>query len=163
MLSNIWYLGTVEKPPADIIQNIRKDIHDFLWNYRKVRVNRNNITLPIEMGALARMDIETQIEAIQCSILAKFIKEKNQDKTWTDLMLWHLDQCRKAKQGVNIFKTCIGNTDRAPILPTYKTFLSSWSSFTGNETPAPKTLPEIYNEPIFFNTKSDGINTLRYF
>ena len=101
------------------------------------------------MGGLAMMDIETQIEAIQCSILAKFIKEKNQDKTWTDLMLWQLDQCRKAKQGVNIFKTCIGNTDRAPILPTYKTFLSSWSSLTGNETPAPKTLAEIYNEPIF--------------
>ena len=37
--------------------------------------------LPIEMGGLATMDIEIQCEAIQCSILAKFIQEKNQSKT----------------------------------------------------------------------------------
>ena len=76
MLSKIWYLGCVEKPPADIIQNTRKDMHDFLWNYRKVRVNRNTITLPIEMGVLDIIHIETQCKAIQSSILAKFIKEK---------------------------------------------------------------------------------------
>ena len=64
MLSKFWYLAYVEKPPTDIIQNIRKDILDFLWNYRKVRVNRNTITLPIEMVGLAITDIETQCEAI---------------------------------------------------------------------------------------------------
>ena len=108
------------------------------------------------MVGLVITDTETQCEDIQCSILAKFIKEKNQNKTWTDRMLWHLDQYRKAKQGVNIFKTYIGKTDRAPILPTYRTFLSPWSSLTGNEIPAPKILAEIYNEPIFFNNKYDG-------
>ena len=76
VLSKIWYLAYVEKPTADIIQNIRKDIHDFLWNYRNVRVNRNTIKLSIEMGGLAVMDIETQCEFIQCFILEKFIKEK---------------------------------------------------------------------------------------
>ena len=30
MLSKIWYLAYVEKPPTDIIQNIRKDILEFL-------------------------------------------------------------------------------------------------------------------------------------
>ena len=63
-LWKIWYLSSVENRLTDIIQNIRKDILDFLWNYRKVRVNRNTITLPIEMGGLAIMDIETQCEAI---------------------------------------------------------------------------------------------------
>ena len=81
----------MEKQPIDNIQNIRTDTHDFLWNYRKFSVNKNTITLPIQMSDLAILDIETQCEAIQCSILAKFIKEKNQNKTWTDLML-HLDQ-----------------------------------------------------------------------
>ena len=81
----------MEKPPIDNIQNIRTDTHDFLWNYRKFSVNKNTITLPIQMSDLAILDTETQCEAIQCSILAKFIKEKNQNETWTDLML-HLDQ-----------------------------------------------------------------------
>ena len=76
MISKIWYIAYVENPPADIIQNIRKDIHNFFWNYGKVRVNRNTITLPIEMGGLAIMNIETQCEAIQYSILAKFIRKK---------------------------------------------------------------------------------------
>ena len=76
MLSKIWYLTCVEKPPADIIQNIRKGIQDFLWNCKKFRVN-----------SLVIMDIETQREAIQCFILAKLSKVKYQNKTWTDLML----------------------------------------------------------------------------
>lgn len=81
----------MEKPPIDNIRNIRTDTYDFLWNYRKFSVNKNTITLPIQMSDLAILDIETQCEAIQCSILAKFIKEENQNETWTDLML-HLDQ-----------------------------------------------------------------------
>ena len=81
----------MEKPPIDNIRNIRTDTYDFLWNYRKFSVNKNTITLPIQMSDLAILDTETQCEAIQCSILAKFIKEKNQNETWTDLML-HLDQ-----------------------------------------------------------------------
>ena len=145
----------VEKPPADIIQNIKKDIHDFLWNYRKIRVNKNTNTLPIEMEGLVIMNIETQCEAIPCSILTKPIKEKSQHETRTDLMLWHLDQYWKLKQGVSIFKKCIGNTDRAPILPTYR---SSWSILTGNKTTAPKALAEICSEPIFLNSKPDGAN-----
>ena len=55
-------------------------------------------------------------------------------------MLWHLDQYRKAKQGVSIFQTNIGNTDRAPVLWTYRTFLNFRSSLTGNVIAAPKTL-----------------------
>ena len=49
------------------------------------------------MGGLPIIDIETQCEATQCSILVKFIKKKNQNKTWTDLILWHLNQYREAK------------------------------------------------------------------
>ena len=81
----------MEKPPIGNIRNIRTDTYDFLWNYIKFSVNKNTITLPIQMSDLAILDTETQCEAIQCSILAKFIKEKNQNETWTDLML-HLDQ-----------------------------------------------------------------------
>ena len=60
----------------------------------------------------------------------------------------------------SFFTTYIGNTDRVPILATYRTFLSSWSSLTGNEIPALKTLTEIYDKPKIFNTKSDGVNNL---
>ena len=39
--------------------------------------------------------------------------------------------------------------DRAPILWTRRTFLSSGSSLTGNEIPAPKPLAEITTNYIF--------------
>ena len=82
----------MEKPPIGNIQNIRTDTQDFLWNYRKYSVNKNTITLPTQMSGLEIIDIEIQCEGIHCSILAKFIKEKSQNKTWSDLMLWHLDR-----------------------------------------------------------------------
>ena len=78
MLSKICYQEYVEKPLAGIVQNKRKDIHDFLWNYRKVRVTKNKKKhyTAYRNGMLARINIETQCEAVQCSILAKSIKEK---------------------------------------------------------------------------------------
>ena len=79
------------------------------------------------------------------------------------LMPWHLDQYGKVKQGVSIFKTYIGNIDRASILPIYRTFSSSWSSLTGNEIPAPKTLAKIYNEPFLtLNANNPSINKTRF-
>ena len=51
-----------------------------------------------------------------------------------------------SKQGVGIFKTYISNTNEPPFNPH------------SYEISVPKTLAEIYNEPIFFNTKSNGVN-----
>ena len=95
------------------------------------------------------MDIETQCEAIQCSILVKITKKKNQSKHGLISCCGNLDQYRKSKQDVSNFKTQIGNMDRAPILWTRRTFLSSGSSLTGNEIPAPKPLAEITTNYIF--------------
>ena len=80
MLSKIWHLAYVKKLPAGITQNKRNNIHEFLWNYRKVRVHINTITLPIEMGGLAIMDNETQCEDTRYSFLVCFIKEKIKTK-----------------------------------------------------------------------------------
>ena len=72
-------------------------------------------------------------------------------------MQWHLDQYRKTKQGLSIFKRFIGNTDRALILPIYETFLSSCSSFTSNEIPAAKALAEIYTARLHFLTSNPTV------
>ena len=91
MVSKVWCLVYVEKSFTDIIQNVRKDIHFLLWSYRKVRVNRNTITLPTEMAGLAIMKIETQCEVIQCSILAKLIKEKKskENMDWSHVVSYN--------------------------------------------------------------------------
>ena len=36
MLSKIWYLAHVETPPKHIIQDIKRTIYNFLWNFRKM-------------------------------------------------------------------------------------------------------------------------------
>ena len=75
-------------------------------------------------------------------------------------MLWQFGSIQKIKTRCyyRVFKTYIGNMNRVSILSTCRTFLSSWSSLTGNEIPASKILAEMYNEPIFFNTKFDSVN-----
>lgn len=121
-------------------------------------MHRNLLTLPMEMGGLAQRDIDAQCKVIQCSIIAKLHKVIKQIKVQTDLMLWYLNEYRNAKQGISFFKTYIGNTNRAMISPTYRKFLEAQFDRTGNEIPKLKTLTEIYNEPIFFNTHSDHIH-----
>ena len=70
-------------------------------------------------------------------------------------MLWHLNRFRDAKQGINIFKTYIPNTNRGNKQRRfYKDLLTAWKDLTNNEKVDPITLPEIYSAPLFFNTSS---------
>ena len=83
------------------------------------------------------MDIETQCEVIQYPIKEKIFKKKKK-------MDWFY-----AVAFGSILKSearILGNLDKASILRTYRTFLSSWSNLTGNELPVPKTLAEIFSE-----------------
>ena len=155
LLSKIWYLAYVETPPKAIIQEIGKDIYNFLWNYKKVRINRITTQMPIKEGGLGIIDIETQCKAIKCAIVAKFFKDRNKNKPWTEIMLWHLNQFRNARQGIHIFKTYIPNTNRGNKQEKfYRDLLTAWTDLTNNEKIDPITLTEIYNEPLFFNASS---------
>ena len=85
------------------------------------------------------MDIETQCEVIQYPIKEKTFKKKKQTKNglilccgiWINTEKWSKD---------------FRYVDKAPILRTYRTFLSSWSNLTGNKLAVPKTLAEIFSE-----------------
>lgn len=66
LVCKIWYLAYVETPPKAIIQEIERDIFNFLWNYKKVRINRVTTQMLIKEGGLGILDVETQYKAIKC-------------------------------------------------------------------------------------------------
>ena len=137
MPSKIWFLVQVGKPPANIIQNIRRDIHDFFWNYREIKTNRNTTMLHTEMEGLVIMVTKKQCEPTQCSIQQNVLKAKVKIKQ--ELIscfgIWIKTEKQNKELASLIYK---GYTDKEPILPTYRTFLSF------------ETLAEISNELYFF-------------
>ena len=154
MLSKIWYFAYVETPPKHIMLDIKRAIYNFLWNFRKVRVNMVTTTMPINMGGLGIIDIETQCKAIKCAVISKFLNDLQQKKVWAEIMLWHLNRFRNAKQGINLFKTYIPNTNRSKQEQFYRDLLIAWTDLTNNDNVEPLTLAEIYNEPLFYNKNS---------
>ena len=70
-------------------------------------------------------------------------------------MLWHLNKFRDAKQGINVFKTYIPRISKENKQDRFiADLLTAWTDLTNNEKVNPPTLPEIYNEPLFFNISS---------
>ena len=70
-------------------------------------------------------------------------------------MLWHLNKFRDAKQGINVFKTYIPRISKGNKQDRFiADLLTAWTDLTNNEKVNPPTLPEIYNEPLFFNISS---------
>ena len=122
----------------------------FLWSYKKICINRVTTAMAIQDGRLGTIDIETQCKAIKCAILSKFFRDIQENKSCTEIMLWHLNRFRDAKQGINLFKIYITNTNRGnKLVKFYKDLLTAWTDLTNNEKVDPITLPEIYNEPLF--------------
>ena len=155
LLSKIWYFAYVDTPPKNFIQDIKKDIYNFLWGYKKIRINRVTTTMPINEGGLGIIDIESQCKAIKCAIISKLLIDIQQNKSWTEIMLWHLNKFRDAKQSINVFKTYIPNVNRGNREERFiRDLVSAWTDLTNNEKIDPITLPEIYNEPLFFNASS---------
>ena len=158
MLNKIWYLAYVETPPKLLIQEIRRDIYNFLWNFKKIRVNMVTTTMPVNIGGLAIIDIETLCKTLKCAVIAKFLWDLPKRKVWTEIMLWHMTRFRNAKQDINVFKTYISKTNRAKIEQFYRDLLTAWTDLTNHERIEPLTLSEIYNEPLFFNKNSTRQN-----
>ena len=74
---------------------------------------------------------------------------------WTEIMLWHLNKFRNTKQGVNISKTYIPNTNWGRKQKRfYRDLLTAWTDLMNNQKVDPTTLSEIYNEQLFFNASS---------
>ena len=154
LLSKIWYLAYVTTPPKKVINRINRMIYDFLWNYKKIRVSRNTITQPIQKGGLGILDLETQCDAIKNTLIKMLIRDKTKNKIWANLMVWHLDKYRSANQNLSVFKTFIGNTTNAKVRQFQGRLLNAWANATNNDIPIAKSLPKIYNEPLFFNRNS---------
>ena len=145
----------MEIPPQDVIQEITRDIYNFLWGYKKIRINKITTTMPIKDDGLGILHIKTQCKAIKCATISNFLRDTQNNKAWTEIMLWHLNRFRNVKQGVNLFKTYIPNTNRGNKQERfYRDLLTAWMDLTNNEKFDPTTLLEIYNEPLFFNISS---------
>ena len=95
----------MEIPPQDVIQDITRDIYNFLWGYKKIRINKITTTIPIKDDGLGILHIKTQCKAIRCAKISKFLRDTQNNKAWTEIMLWHQNRFRNPKQGVNLFKT----------------------------------------------------------
>ena len=81
-----------------------------------------------------------------------------QNKGWTEI-LWHLNRFRDAKQGINVFKTHVPNTNRGNKEEKFlRDLLTAWTDLPYNEKIDPITLPKIYDEPLFFNISSITLN-----
>ena len=111
-------------------------------------------TMPIAAGGLGIIDIETQCKAIKCAVISKVLKDLQQQKVCTEIMLWHINRFRNAKQGINLFKTYIPNTNRSKQQQFYRDLLIAWTTLTNSDKVEPLTLAEIYNKPLFFNKNS---------
>ena len=111
-------------------------------------------TMPVNIGGLAIIDIETQCKAIKCAVIAKLLRDLPKRKVWTEIMLWHMNRFRNAKQDIHVLKTYIPNTNRAKIEQFYRDLFTAWTDLTNNERIEPLTLSEIYNEPLFYNRNS---------
>ena len=96
------YLFYVEQPPSHIMQNIKRDIFNFLWDFRKIRVNMTTAAMPISEGGLGILDIEVQCKAIKSALIAKLIKDAPKQWAWIELMLYHLNMFRDAQQGLEV-------------------------------------------------------------
>lgn len=138
MLSKMWHLAYVETPPKSIITDIKRAIYNFLWNFKKIRVNMVTTAMPGNTGGLAVIDIETQCKVIKSAVISKFLRDL--PKVWTEIMLWHLNRFRNTQQGINVFKTYIPNTNRTNIEQFYRDHLTVWTDLTNNEKEEPLTL-----------------------
>lgn len=87
-------------------------------------------------------------------MVAKLVNDRPDKKVWMELMLWHLNRFRYAHQGINTFKTFVGNVYRSQQERFYRD-LKAWSDLTDSEMLEPTTLQEVYNEPLFLNIKAD--------
>jgi ribonuclease HI/exonuclease III len=81
--SRALFLATVNGMPQNIIENMKGEMKDFIWDYKKRGlVKWEAITLDRSQGGLGFPDISLRVEAIQIMWLKKWLAPPQQRPTW---------------------------------------------------------------------------------
>ena len=71
--SGIWYLSNVLELPEKYAKEIDKMIFDFIWNYRKHFISKEQIQLPKDLGGLGVVNVRLKIKAQRIKFISRLL------------------------------------------------------------------------------------------
>ena len=150
--SKLVYASHIFVCPQDLTTKMERATLDFFSKSKLSRIDKNILYLPVEAGGMAVTDINRKMQATRLQWVSRLYREEDNSK-WRNLMEFFLDKFKSLNLGKNVFKTYLDpRSAHASHLPQfYITMLKDWVTLTNNKRMAPKSLPLIYNEPLFFN------------
>ena len=70
ILAKIWFLATLTAIPPWALKIIKKEIFDYIWDYRQPEpIKRNTTFLPLEKGGIGLLNPEFQQQALRLNLL----------------------------------------------------------------------------------------------
>ena len=164
LLSKFCYLAQVIPHNKIALQKIDEKITNFLWSDKKIIVKKIATKLPINKGGLGVIDIFHQVKALKLTLI-KRIQQGNQETPWARLAEKIIGRYHKANLGLNTLYSflTLKKHDMEGISTFYRQLLSAWVDLTQRIPVPPKTLPEIYNQPLFHNTLIHPLRNLEPF
>ena len=92
--SGIWYLCNVLELPGKYAKEIDKIIFDFIWNYKKHFISKEQIELPKEVGSLGVVNIRQNIKAQRIKFISRLLSFEGEGN-WKALADHFLGQYKK--------------------------------------------------------------------
>ena len=154
--SGIWYLSNVLELPEKYAKEIDKMIFDFIWNYRKHFISKEQIQLPKDLGGLGVVNVRLKIKAQRIKFISRLLSFEGEGN-WKALADHFLGQYKNFNIQTNILKCNINNKpSNFKSMPNiYKEMLLAWADMDiTHETDSYQTIlyEPIHDNPHLGNT-----------
>ena len=76
----IYTLTVLPNPPNDIIEDIKSEIFNFIWDGKPDKIKRTQLIQSVENGGIRLTDIDSFLNAIKCSWVKRYLDNTNTSK-----------------------------------------------------------------------------------
>lgn len=125
-LSKMWYLATVCTPPEDVLDQIDKEIQNFVWYKGLKRINRELLYTPEKYGGVGCFNVKLKVQSLKIKWLSKIIEGTS--CTSFTLGKYFLQNYDKSFKGMNIITTNLKNLRNNNIPTFYQEMVNTWQN-----------------------------------
>lgn len=159
-LAKLWYVATVSIPPTRIIQDIIREVWNFIWNKKRHAVSKEQCLRPLEEGGLGMIDIEKKCKCLRMKWLTQ-IMDGTENSDAIRLGYFFVENFDKSFNSVQVITTVLKNVRNENVPALYVEMLDTWKNL-GLQRISPNSKDTVLEEFLWLNPQIKYNNETLY-
>lgn len=150
VMSKLVYVMNVLDVPERVMKEVEREVSEFLWDGKGVRIAREVMENEYEDGGLKLINLEKKKKALRVKMMVRYLRN-NSDQIWKVFLKEAIDRCGGCGDSAVYMELKKGMMSE--VSDFHKEMLGAWGEFVKYVKYECKNLKQVWEQPVFLNPK----------